>query len=144
MTGNLINAAVGVWYIKDNHAYDQKELLEFLYEDAKNNGKSFSRCCFHKDTESRIMAMLIVFVDQYIYPAHKHEWKDESYYIVEGECIYREYDKQCITSEIYLGPGNIVVNESKAFHQIIPLSSRLAMIEHTTGPWNIGQRMILM
>ena len=45
--------------------------------------------------------------DFFIYPPHKHDWKDETYTIIKGICKYEEYDKKGkIISQILLKEGD--------------------------------------
>ena len=82
------------------------------------------------------MTMLVLMLDQYIYPPHRHTWKDETYFIVKGNCNFIEYTPSgdSVRSQ-FLVEGSFLVNESRSFHTLQPISDLFAFIEHTTGPF---------
>lgn len=97
---------------------------------------NIARICLHDDNSSELMAMAIIVLDRFVYPAHRHIWKDETYTILKGECIYQEFteDKQLI-SEVLLNRGDCLINNSKLYHRIVPRTDMLCFIEHTIGPF---------
>ena len=131
----LVKQANGVWYHKGEKRLANRDVLQFLYSDAYSNSKSFSRCCLHNDINSKLMVMIIAFVEFHAYPAHRHDWKDESYLIIDGSCEYIEYTPSGqIAMTQYLTVGDIYYNSGRSFHQLNPCSERLGLIECTTGP----------
>jgi cupin fold WbuC family metalloprotein len=126
----------GVFYLTSTGPTDLNELASYLESYCRENRLSMARACFHRNTESPLMAMLIVSIDFYIYPPHRHCDKFESYHIVKGRCRFREYEEGGgVTSIAILEEGQLLLNESSAFHTLEPLSDVLAFVEHTTGPF---------
>lgn len=110
---------------------------EFLIKYCKEKELNMCRYCMHKNEQSLLMAMMIVVRNKYVYPPHRHSWKDETYTILEGGCQYIEYDKngnEC--KRVLLTKGDYIFNRNRAFHAIIPTTDMLVFIEHTTGPFD--------
>ena len=126
----------GVYYADETSPLIDINTINFLQNECKTNNICLSRLCLHKDTNSNLMSMLIVVIDQFIYPVHKHSWKDESYTLIKGKAIYEEYnDKGIIIISKEMKEGSSLLNNSRNFHLIRPLSEVIAFIESTTGPF---------
>ena len=80
----------GVYYIL-NDIPTSECMISYLMEESKKHNLKLARMCLHKSHESILMAMLILVRDNYIYPPHRHSWKDEVYTILRGSCDYYEY-----------------------------------------------------
>ncbi len=132
---NLRLETNGVWYLNSDKHYTSVEVLKFLYSDAYANGKSFSRCCLHANKNSKLMVMFLAFVNSYVFPAHRHLWKDESYIILDGNCHYIEFlDDGSKSYQQELRIGDVFYNTNRTYHQLVPLCEKLGLIELTTGP----------
>ena len=132
----LIHKTKNVYYSNEEFRISNDELVEQLIEIAKKNYENLVRCCLHENEDSLLMSMIIVIRNKYIYPAHKHDWKDETYTIIKGICKYEEYDKKGkIISQILLKEGDHLLNKNKNFHLLRPLTSEFAFIENTIGPF---------
>ena len=84
---------------------------------------------------SSLMSMLVLMLDNHLYPPHRHDWKDESYTIIKGDCNFLEYSLSgTVIRSHYLPEGSFYMNESRGFHTLQPLSPIFAFVEHTTGP----------
>ena len=80
--------------------------------------------------------MLILIRDFYIYPPHKHDWKDETYTVIKGSMEYQEFEPNGeIISSQYLTEGDTILNNSRGFHTIKPKDKLLCFIENTIGPF---------
>ena len=133
---NISKKAKGVYYLNEKCQKADKELLEFLLKEANNENLNISRCCLHKDEKSLLMSMLIVVRNYYIYPAHKHNWKEESYTIVRGNCEFQEFDDEgVLLSSTFLSETDTLLNNNKNFHLLKPLTNIVAFIENTIGPF---------
>ena len=126
----------GVYYLQDPIKKAGKEIIDFLSEEAEKEKLNMTRCCLHLSEESILMSMIILVKNKYIYPIHKHEWKDESYSIILGDCIYEEYnDNGEIEFSVTLRQGDTLLNSNKNFHLMRPLSNNFCFIETTIGPF---------
>jgi cupin fold WbuC family metalloprotein len=126
----------GVYYLDQYFRKADDQLITFLIKEAKAENLNIIRCCLHQNEESLLMSMLIVIRNKYIYPAHKHAWKDESYTILKGECEFQELDdKGNQLSSIILKRNDTLLNVNKGFHLIKPMGEILAFMETTTGPF---------
>ena len=115
----------------------KSDVKGFLKRICKERELNMCRYCMHKDEQSLLMAMMIVVRNKYLYPPHRHKWKDETYTILEGSCEYIEYEengKEC--SRIFLTEGDFIFNRNRRFHALIPSTDVLVFIEHTTGPFD--------
>ena len=126
----------GVFYTDQKSPSVGKDAIYFLYEYCKKNNINLARLCLHESVEMELMSMLIVITNFFIYPIHKHSWKDESYTILCGEGIYEEYDMAGTKIlEKKLITGDSLFNNSRRFHMIRPITKKLAFIETTIGPF---------
>ena len=75
---------LGVYYCESSHKLANKEAIDFLFEESLRINKEIVRLCLHNNESSELMSMLILVRDFFIYPPHKHDWKDESYTVVRG------------------------------------------------------------
>ena len=126
----------GVYYLDQYFRKADDQLIKFLLKEAKKENINIIRCCLHNDEESLLMSMLIVIRNKYIYPPHKHSWKDESYTILKGECEFQELDDQGNQlSSIILKRNDTLLNVNKGFHLMKPLDEIFAFIETTIGPF---------
>lgn len=126
----------GVYYFNETSPYVDINSIQFLKEECKKNNLNMSRLCLHKNSDANLMSMLIVVIDKFVYPVHKHPWKDESYSLIQGEALYEEYDEkglQILSKKMTVGSS--LLNNSKNFHAIIPLTNVIAFMENTIGPF---------
>ena len=111
--------------------------ISFLENHCFDKELPYARICFHRDTKSSLMSMLVLMLDKHLYPAHRHSWKDESYFIVKGNCNFLEFSSPGnIVRSQFLPEGSFFMNESRTFHTLQPLTSPLAFVEHTVGPFS--------
>tara|TARA_B100000700_G_C15050562_1_gene860073 strand:- start:3788 stop:4213 length:426 start_codon:yes stop_codon:yes gene_type:complete len=126
----------GVYYLNSNIASCNKELIKYLYLEAEKDMLNIARCCLHKDEMSALMTMIIIVRNRFIYPPHRHSWKDESYTIIDGSCIYKEYsDKGVEITNTKLVSGDTLLNNNKRFHTLFPLTNKFSFVETTMGPF---------
>ena len=129
-------AAPGVLRTNPDCSIVDERLIKILSEYHYGTGRNISRCCVHKSNDSLLMLMVIIVTGKYIYPPHKHDWKDESYSIVCGECEYIEYNAEGeVNLRKTLSRGDIYMNENKTFHALVPSTDELIFVEHTMGPF---------
>ena len=133
---NISKKAQGVYYLNQQCKKADKDLIEFLLKEANNDNLNIARCCLHEDEKSLLMSMLIVVRNYYAYPAHKHNWKDESYTIIRGKCEFQEFnDKGILLSSTILSETDTLLNINRNFHLLKPLTNIVAFIENTIGPF---------
>lgn len=127
---------LGVYYCESSNKLANEESIEFLLEESLKINKKIVRLCLHDNESSKLMSMLILVRDFYIYPPHKHDWKDESYTVVKGSMEYQEFEPngKLLYSE-YLKVGDTILNNSRNFHTIKPKEKLLCFIENTMGPF---------
>ena len=126
----------GVYYLDQDYRKADEKLIIFLIKESKKEKLNIVRCCLHNDEKSLLMSMLIVVRNKYVYPAHKHDWKDESYTIVKGKCEFQEFDdKGKLLSSLILKRNDTLLNINKRFHLIKPMNEIIAFIETTIGPF---------
>jgi len=134
----------GVFYSASACTARINELTDYLESYCSENRLQIARVCFHRNMESPLMVMLIVTVGFYMYPPHRHLNKFESYQVVKGKCRFVEYDEKGIDKlSFILGKDQLLLNESTSYHTLMPLTSVLAFIEHTTGPFEEGKNDFL-
>ena len=132
----MIKKSSGVYYSAPESQRVTSKTTDELYKIAEKDNLNMVRLCLHESEESKLMAMVIVIRNKYIYPIHRHAWKDESYSILDGECIYREYqENKEVSKEIRLSAGEIMMNLNRTYHSIEPLTDMLCFVEYTTGPF---------
>ena len=126
----------GVYYVKDKPLVIDKSLVRFLALECQRLSINSARICVHDSHQSNLMVMLVVVINRYSYPTHKHDWKDESYTIVEGsarfECMNSKGE---VETSVELVEGQTILNNMKEYHRLEPNSKILAFIETTTGPF---------
>ena len=126
----------GVYYSEEKIPLVNKKSIDFLVEKALKENINLIRLCLHESKKSKLMTMLIVVLNHYLYPPHRHIWKDESYTIIFGKCIYIEYDaKGKIISNVIMNQGDSLLNKNGNFHSFKPLTPRFVFVENTTGPF---------
>ena len=127
---------LGVYYCENSNKLANMESIDFLLKESIRINKEIVRLCLHNNESSELMSMLILVRDFYIYPPHKHDWKDESYTVVKGSMEYQEFEPngEIITSE-YLNEGDTILNNCRGFHTIKPKEKLLCFIENTIGPF---------
>jgi cupin fold WbuC family metalloprotein len=133
---NIEKKAKGVYYLNQVLKKAEINLIEFLINEATNEKLNMARCCLHENEESLLMSMVIVVMNKYTYPAHKHNWKDESYTILRGQCEYQEFDDEgnLLCSSI-LSENETLLNTNRNFHLLKPHTKIMAFIETTIGPF---------
>ena len=127
---------IGIYYLADKLKVADKESIDFLYQESIDLKKEVVRLCLHNDESSQLMSMMILVRDHFIYPAHRHIWKDECYTVIKGSMKYNDLNKngEILNSKI-VKEGDTILNIEKGFHNIIPLSKVLCFIETTIGPF---------
>jgi hypothetical protein len=130
-----------VFYSTNNDSIDIQAATIFLHEQCLANNWDYGRICFHQGECCNLMSMLIVMLNKYVYPAHRHDWKDETYVVASGKAIYQEFSNSVedVLFECELVPGSIFINNRKNFHRIVPETKIFAFIEHTVGPFTNKQ-----
>ena len=137
---DLIKKSSNVYYCEGNIKVVDDKFIEQLLKVSQDNSQDLFRCCLHKDESSSLMSMLIIIRNKFIYPAHRHAWKDETYTLIKGSCIYEEYDDRGkIKSQVNLKEGDHLLNQNKTFHLLRPLTDTLVFIENTIGPFRKNQ-----
>jgi len=133
---DIISRAPGVMYLSTTFPIVNTHSIDFLVQTATKEGRNIARICLHKNEQSSLMAMLIVVLNRYIYPPHRHSWKSECYSIMKGSCMLQIYEETgTIKKSISLTAGDVVMNEQQEFHALHPLSDVLVYVETTTGPF---------
>jgi len=118
------------------HGLDTDWLVSFLLSHCTRSRLDTARICFHQDTESQLMAMMVIVLNGFEYPPHRHTYKAESYAIVRGRCNlkYYSHDGVLIRSSA-MKQGDLAFNNTLFYHSLEPLSDMLVFIEHTSGPF---------
>ena len=131
----------GLYYAKKEIEVARfEDIMGLLIRECGLEKISLARCCLHLREDSSLMTMIIVIINKYVYPIHRHDWKDESYTILEGYCRFKEYRADgSLISEVKLRRGDTIMNNSQNYHSIEPESNILGYVENTTGPFN-GRR----
>ncbi len=126
----------GVYYSKRKFHLADNTAINFLVNACEKEGLDMGRICLHENSESKLMTMLIVLLNNYIYPPHRHSWKDESYTIISGNCLYIEYDQSGrIIDHVNMKEGDSILNCKGNFHSFKPLSPKFVFVENTIGPF---------
>ena len=136
MSKYKIHKKRGVYYCQSSNKLANSESIDFLLKESLRIKKEIVRLCLHSNESSELMSMLILVRDFYVYPPHKHDWKDESYTVVRGSMEYQEFEPNGnLISSQYLKEGDTVLNISRGFHTIKPKEKLLCFIENTVGPF---------
>ena len=127
----------GVYYANKKALRIDNSLVNFLASKCIELKRNNTRICFHESHQSDLMVMLVVVIDYYIYPIHRHDWKDESYTIIKGAARFDSMNSLGdIQDSIELEQGESILNNMREYHRLVPKSEILAFIETTTGPFN--------
>ena len=130
------NKAWGFYPEKGEISYVDNALVDKLILETKKDKLKLGRYCMHKDEKSKLMSMVILILEKYVYPPHRHAWKDECYTLIEGRCTYEEYDELGnVTYSRELEAGMSLMNSNKTFHTLKPKSDVVCFIESTVGPF---------
>ena len=136
--------ARGVFYCHQTPKVVNADDIQFLYTYCKDSRIPSARICFHPNEQSVLMQMLIVNLGFYQYPPHKHPGKPESYTVLDGTCNFNLYDDfGQITSTVRLEAGSSYLNDSQCYHALLPLTSNIAYLETTIGPFIPNQNIFL-
>lgn len=142
---NLRFAKKGVYYTLDKCEVVKDEHVQFLVNQCEKEKLDMCRICLHEDHNAEIMSMLVVVVNKYCYPIHRHKWKDEAYYLVKGKAIFEGYsDEGTLMMQRELIAGNVILNNMKSFHTLVPLTNVLAFVETTKGPFAESQQLEIL
>ena len=127
----------GVYYPeKGEISYVDNTLINDLMLEIQKDKLKIGRYCMHRDEKSKLMSMLILILEKYVYPPHRHLWKDECYTMIEGRCTYEEYDELGkLTYSRELKAGMSLMNSNKNYHTLKPKSDVVCFIESTVGPF---------
>ena len=136
MLDNLFKeTSPGVYYAQEPLAVDS-HIINFLLENMLARRLHLARICLHKSHSSPLMSMLVAVTNKYVYPPHKHDWKDENYTIIRGSCDFLQYFPDgSIRSSLRLDEGSSFLNLARDFHTLLPLTDPLVFLECTTGPY---------
>ena len=127
----------GVYYVNNKCLTIDISLVNFLIDECRKSDINSARICLHESHQSDLMVMLVVVVNGYVYPTHKHEWKDESYTIIRGSARFQSLNGQgVVQTSIELEEGQTILNNMREYHRIEPKAEILAFIETTTGPFD--------
>lgn len=66
---------------------------------------------------------------------HKHAWKTNLFYIIEGKLLIRIWRKGEMTDETILGPGDSMIIPTHAWHQFIGVADCQCIEIYETGLW---------
>ena len=124
-------------YRLTNTTINTLEIGNLLVNECQLNDWPSARVCLHRDDKSLLMSMLIVVLNKFEYPPHRHNWKDESYTVIAGRGFYHEYNalSKTIDSSYELTESSFYYNSNRGFHTIQPVTDIFLFIEHTTGPF---------
>ena len=142
---DIIHESDATLYLRhDGQRLDIDLLRTILLNHCKDKELETARICLHANTRSTLMSMMIIVLNGFKYPPHRHRHKHESYAIIEGECTLVYYDKTGIQiSASTLKKGDLAINNTSHFHALEPRSDVLIFIEHTNGPFEPGQNEFL-
>lgn len=130
-----------VFYSNSSLPLLNKKNLNFLIKKAKKNKSHKSRICTHANKNKKLHEMFVVHTKNYNVRPHKHKFKEESLYVIEGQADLIIYDnKGKKTKTVKLGTvksGDIFyyrINNS-VFHSLKIKSNYFIFHETTTGPF---------
>ena len=136
----FVRVSPGVLYLAPGSSRTfSLSMKEELYRECSSFGLSMSRICLHDNQDSPLHAMVILVLDKFLYPPHKHSWKHEGYFILEGECEFQTYQEDpTLSFNQKLSAGDVFLNDMDAYHSLIPKSNPLLYTEYTKGPFSEG------
>ena len=136
MLSNFKLVKPGVFYPRNSPSFFDDLTILDLIDYSQANNLQISRICMHPDEDVKHMLMLIVVLDKFVYPPHKHDWKYESYSIIRGSCMFQRFtDNASLIDSQNLHSGSTLYNNSYCFHSIRPLTDILVYLESTNGPF---------
>ncbi len=116
-----------------------KNNIEIMKENARNNEISKFRYCFHKNENAGMQEMLFLQGKEVYGRPHKHIEFAETQVLIEGNGIAIIFDekgkiKQCF--KISLSDYRIWRFEKNVYHMLIPLSKEIIIFEAREGSFN--------
>ena len=127
----------GVYYTSSQAAVLNAKTVKLLEDKCRQENIEMARVCLHKDHSSRLMTMLIVIINKFEYPIHRHKWKDEAYTVIKGSLVFKEFTEEGILKqEVCLRKGDTLMNNMKTYHTLVPRTNSVAFVETTTGPFD--------
>ncbi|MGB0909677.1 MAG: WbuC family cupin fold metalloprotein [Nitrospirales bacterium] len=141
------------WYHEsDEVLYSQSSLVSLSYEDvnclktlASHNKRTRARFCAHQSPKDVVHEMVIVHEQgNYIRP-HQHQFKSESFIVLEGiaDVVLFDHDgniTKCIEiGELSSGYSFFCRIPDSTYHTVLIQSSHLVFLEVTKGPFQISQ-----
>ncbi len=136
----IYEKAKGVFYSDSSPKLITQSHVEEVVRLARDNHYNLCRICYHDNEESQLMLMLIAVLNKFIYPPHRHQWKDESYHILRGKCVYKQFiDSDTVSAEFELTTGQTFLNTDRSYHSLYPLTDELVFLETAVGPFMPNQ-----
>ena len=111
------------------------EDVDELIDACRLNSWDYARICLHEDN-SVLMSMILVMINRFIYPPHRHPWKTESYMVLRGVADLELYDlKSRKLEEVRtMRPGDFFHNDYDGYHTFRPKADEFVFLESTHGP----------
>lgn len=102
-----------------------------------NNKVGRSRQNLHKNYNSKIQEMMIVFKKNSYVEPHYFEKKNTFFRLIEGKFLIKIFKKKRILKKIYLtNPNEMLFINAKTVYDIICLSNKGVIQELMDGPFN--------
>ena len=113
-----------------------KKHIDYLVQECRLNSWPYARICLHESESSLLMSMVLVMVDRFVYPPHRHPWKTESYVVLRGVADLELYDLETKQLDVSLTmrTGDSFHNDYFGYHTFTPKTDVFVFLESTHGP----------
>ena len=138
---NWKREADNVFYTNNSVFVLEQDMVEYLIRNAKKYGGFQSRVCLHQNHQDSLHEMVIVFLEGWYIPPHKHDRKIESFHVIEGRLAVIIFSNRGgVDKIIILGEEIGLYRLSKdLYHMVVPLSEHVVFHETTNGPFILGE-----
>ena len=110
---------------------------------AKNNNTN-ARICLQTSPQASLQNMILLAKTGVYYQPHMHEYKSESYHVIEGGLAYFEFDETgSILDVIELAVGDILRVGKRTTHVTLPICDPTVFHETAVGPFNPETNMTI-
>lgn len=119
---------------KDIFFVDKKNIKKLK----KNSENKVGRCRqnLHKNFNSKIQEMIIVFKKNSYVEPHYFEKKNTFFRLIEGKFLIKIYKKKTLKKILLSNPNEMIFIKAKTIYDIVCLSSKGVIQELMNGPFN--------
>ena len=130
------NAKTISFFCKQRPVKINSDTIRELKIVSKQNNGANVRVCLHENPESNHHDMVILECPGKYYRPHRHEYKGDSFHVMEGAMgLFTFDDNGLVIDAVTLGVGDIYRVEVGMYHAVLPLSNPTIYHENKPGPF---------